>query len=431
MQYINPYELLNVENNIPQNPLVKQEDKEASKAQLALEIIEEHIANGITDLKGILHECAKKAGLEDVGDLPIGYKHLIERVFRNYNQNKAAGINNTIITKAQNKIKISDCNPDIISTIIRKQKAALFREIDLNREDNGIGSVDFRGMQLTKADCIKPIDDLDDENKNDFHLFIYQNKMLNDFLTDGDLTFFNNYKVESIYKLPAFIDFISPFFAEQYNRKLCEYFEKWNKSEVSKILSICPVVNSEFIDRCYSNVHLFLRSLENDINKQQEEVAENNNVINSASLSIDPSLINLLPSLHFQNIRNKIGGSIKSLAVVINNIGIDKPDDEAIKWLKVSFHMIAMAKEIDCTGVDEMRIRDNYFILKNNFDNVQERIEEEKRKNEYKISPSISSNIQRISSNVKELESQRNGNDNLTEYKTNAKNLYSLFQELF
>jgi len=49
---------------------------------------------------------------------------------------------------------------NITAEKIRKAKTALFREIDLNRnEKNDIGFIEYRQMHLTKADCIKPLDD--------------------------------------------------------------------------------------------------------------------------------------------------------------------------------------------------------------------------------------------------------------------------------
>lgn len=279
---------------------------------------------------------------------------------------------------------------DIDSICIKKAKTALFRQIDLNfNENNSIGFVEYRGLHLTKEDCKKIIDDLDDRNKKEFHYFIYQNKPLNDFLSTGNISFFDNYTIESIYKLLAFINFVSPFFLEQYNKKLSEYFEKWDLNKVTKILSVSPLVNIESIDKCYSKVRLFLRGIIDKINHLREEIVDDNELINSDSFeetcylitkSINTKLINLLPYEQFQSIRNSLGNSIQHLAVIVHNIENDKSDNDKTKNLSQCFHLVEAAKEIDCSGLVEKQIRDSYFIQKKHSESQQAIIDLEKKK---------------------------------------------------
>ena len=279
---------------------------------------------------------------------------------------------------------------DIDSVNIRKVKTALFRQIDLNiNENNSSGYVEYRGTHLTKEDCKKIIDDLDDKNKKEFHYFIYQNKPLNDFLSTGSLSFFDNYTIESIYKLSAFIDFISPFFLEQYNKKLSEYFEKWNISIATKILSISPLVNAESLDKCYSKVRLFLRGIIDKINHLREEIVDDNELLDSNSFeviyalitkSINTNLINLLPNLQFQGLRNTLGGSIQHLAVIVHNIEYNKSDNNNTKNLSRCFHLVEIAREINCTGLEEKQIRDSYFIQKKHSEDQQAIVALEKKK---------------------------------------------------
>ena len=279
---------------------------------------------------------------------------------------------------------------DIDSVTIRQAKTALFRQIDLSINDNSSrGYIEYRGTYLTKEDCKKVIDDLDDKNKKEFHSFIYQNKSLNDFLTNGSLTFFDNYTIESIYKYSAFIDFISPFFSEQYNKKASEYFEKWHTINATKILSISPLVNAAYIDKCYSKVRLFLRGIIENIIELKKEIEDDNELINSDSFkviytlitkSINTQLINLLPHVQFQSIRNTLGGSIQQLAVTVHNIEYDKSDTDITKNLSHCFHLVEVAKEIDCTGLEEKQIRDSYFIQKKHSESQQSIIELEKKK---------------------------------------------------
>ena len=279
---------------------------------------------------------------------------------------------------------------DIDSAKIRKAKTALYHQIDLTiSENNSIGHIDYRGIHLTKADCIKTIDDLDDKNKKEFHFFIYQNKTLNDFLCSGNISFFDNYKIESIYSLPEFIDFISPYFSEQYNKRLSDYFEKWNISSTTKMLSISPLVNTEYLDKSYNNVRVFIRTIIDEIKDLREGIEKDEELINSDSFddvyslitkSINSKLVNLLPHAQFQSLRNTLGNTIQYLAVIVHNIEYDKRDNDNTKNLLHCFHIIEVAKEIECTGLEEKKVRDNYYILKKNLENLQARIEVEKKR---------------------------------------------------
>ena len=115
---------------------------------------------------------------------------------------------------------------EIDSKAIIKEKKKLLQEIELSDTD----SIIYSGIDVTKADCIRAIDDIDDKNKREFHFFIYQNKPLNNFLTNSSMLFFDRYQAESIYKLPEFLDFISPYFAIQYDKILSDSFNNQNTS---------------------------------------------------------------------------------------------------------------------------------------------------------------------------------------------------------
>lgn len=147
-----------------------------------------------------------------------------------------------------NPIELLNLDTDILSGVdsstIRKAKKTLLAEIELSDTDTVI----HNGIELTKSDCLRVIDDLDNKDKKDFHLFIYQNTDLNIFLTTGDLTFFKTYKTESIYKLPEFIDFISPYFSVQYAMGLSRNFKTNDFNNVKAILSIKPIVNESHFE---------------------------------------------------------------------------------------------------------------------------------------------------------------------------------------
>ena len=144
-----------------------------------------------------------------------------------------------------NPIELLNLDTDIPSGVdgltIRKAKKTLLAEIELSDTDTII----HNGIELTKSDCLRAIDDLDHKDKRDFHLFIFENSDLNHFLTSGDLNFFRTFKTESIYKLPDFIHFISPYFSVQYAKALSRNFKTNNFNNVKSLLSVKPIVNDK------------------------------------------------------------------------------------------------------------------------------------------------------------------------------------------
>ena len=94
----------------------------------------------------------------------------------------------------------------IDNEIVKKAKRKLFADIDLS--DNGV--FEYYGLQLTKGNCEKAIDELTNNDFKEFYLYLANNKPLNEFLASGKEAIFKNFKQDSIYKLPEFIKFISP-----------------------------------------------------------------------------------------------------------------------------------------------------------------------------------------------------------------------------
>ena len=119
----------------------------------------------------------------------------------------------------------------IDNSVIKKAKRKLFAEIDLS--DNG--HFDYKGISLTKTDCEKVIDDLENNNALEFYSHLSSNKLLNDFLVNGNDKLFTSFKQESIYKLPEFIKFISPFFAPKFDKAILKAFADADEEKLRSI----------------------------------------------------------------------------------------------------------------------------------------------------------------------------------------------------
>ena len=182
-----------------------------------------------------------------------------------------------------NPFNLLDLNIDnlsaIDSSIIKRAKKTLLAEIELN----GTDTITHNGIEITRSDFLRAIDELDDNDKKEFHFFIYENIDLNRFLTSCDLNFFKSFKIESIYKMPAFIDFISPYFTYQYEKLLSRNFKDGNLANVKLLLSIKPIVNETHFENCYKSTYSVIKETENeiiqittDVNNKRSHFIENN-----------------------------------------------------------------------------------------------------------------------------------------------------------
>lgn len=253
---------------------------------------------------------------------------------------------------------------DIDSKTVLKEKKKLLQEIELSDGD----SIEHNGFRLTKSDCLKAVDDLDDKNKREFHFFIFQNKSLNDFLSKGSLMFFERYQIESIYKLPEFLDFISLYFATQYDKILTDNFKKKNIKAVSKILSVKPITNELLFESCYKGTYSLIKNLDTEINSITKEVEvkqslfiKNNfqglDTLIKEKIYID--IINLLPA-YFQSLRNQLAQSIRNLARDINN--------EPYNLYEPAYKIIEIANDFSTDGLIRQTIIKGYYTIKKNYE---------------------------------------------------------------
>ena len=267
-----------------------------------------------------------------------------------------------------NPIELLNLDADLPSGFdgltIRKAKKTLLAEIELSDTDTTI----HNGIELTKSDCIRAIDDLDNKDKKDFHLFIFQIKDLNNFLSNGDLAFFHNYKVESIYKLAEFIDFISPYFAQQYEKLLSKNYKRNQLNNVRQLLSVKPIVSEAYIEECYKSTYAVVKEIEKEIIQQTKEIEnkKSSHIENDfedlpdlLNKKVNVELLNLLPA-YFQSLRNQFAQSIRNLARDLNN--------DPYSEYKPAFRLIEIANNISTDGLIKQTITKGYYTIKKNYE---------------------------------------------------------------
>lgn len=244
----------------------------------------------------------------------------------------------------------------IDDTVIKRAKKATLAEIDLSDD----GFFHYQGRQLTRSDCERVIDELEDRDKLEFYHFIANYPALNKFLINGDESFFTGFRHESIYKLPAFVKFISPYFAAAYDSALWKAWQQYTRP-MNHIIAVDPIVVSEDVDNAY-------RSLRNDLNRKIEDIRELYTKVEDleqevnlkaiaaqADISLDRDRLNTLPA-YFQDLRNAMVLATRKLAIQINNIRGDAA---------IGKQLIATLQGVQADGVaKEKLVKDVEMFLK-------------------------------------------------------------------
>lgn len=279
---------------------------------------------------------------------------------------------------------------------IKKAKRKLFADIDLS--DNGL--FEYYGLQLTKGDCEKVIDELTNNDLKEFYLYLASNKKLNNFLVNGNDAVFINFKQDSIFKVPEFVKFISPYFAPKFDKAFLNAFENEDVEQTKSILKTSFLISQ-------SDINLAYKSVSNNIQNRIDEIAEiKKDIKNKESLydedDIDevvdlvvenfPSdILNCLPN-YFQSQILKIANEINYLNVVI----WDNFDNT-----QVCNDLLEHVLTLNIGGLNKPTFEKNYLIVKK---------KNEERKAEEKFSPIL----KKYASFIIEIKSKIDGVKNKT-----------------
>lgn len=254
---------------------------------------------------------------------------------------------------------------------IKKAKKRLFAEIDLSDE----GLFYYNGYQLTKSDCELAIEDLNNKDKKEYYYQLANGlKPLNDYLVTGGDQFFSHFKQESIYRLPDFINFINPFFAENFSRSLLRAFKENNPNQISAILRDQVLFGTQSVNIAYKGVSAEIQDrieMIEGIRKEIESKESNytdftvKETLGIVKEKFPINILNLLPS-YFQSQINKIADDINFLgkAILENFYNTQAPLDLLIYLLQLNIE-----------SVHRPVFEENLKIIKEKND---ERIEQEK-----------------------------------------------------
>jgi hypothetical protein len=246
----------------------------------------------------------------------------------------------------------------IDSNCIRQAKRRLFAEIDLS--DDGI--LKYGGSKVTRTDAERRINELDDKERIEFYHFVANYYEFNNFLISGDKSFFSSYREESIFKLQSFVSFISPFFAEQYDRVSFQAFQNDKINSFKRIITVLPIVTVGDKDKAYKSIAYAIKQKIKEIDvlalsiKNHSSPYDENNlheISDWVDSLVNVDILNLLPS-YFQSMRNQTAMSLRHLSVYINNY---------LKNSTLALDIINYALTLNIDGLVEQRITEDYHKI--------------------------------------------------------------------
>lgn len=250
---------------------------------------------------------------------------------------------------------------------IKKAKRRKLAEFDLSDD----GMIEVGNQKVTKSDFIRVTDELDSNDKAEFYLFVKNNPRLNAFLTNGDTSFFTNYRQESIYSDADFVNFISPYFAQQYNKVLLEAYQNDNIPLLKRIVANPPLVNSRDTEKAYKGLSQFLKTIEEELHEIRTEIDNEESYYDEDTVDeLDADLrekanndaINILPS-YFQAQRNEIAQKVRNISVAVFN-GINNAE--------VAFQIVSYSLEFNTNNLTKQKLQKDYEQIKEIYENRKE-----------------------------------------------------------
>ena len=265
-------------------------------------------------------------------------------------------------------LELKDIDANLIDTnAIRKAKRKLFAEIDLS--DDGL--LAYYDQKLTKSDCERAIYELDDSNKFEFYYQLATNLFLNSFLANGNIEFLKRPKQESIYKLPAFINFVSPFFTKKIDLLLLKAFQNNDLELLSSIIRFDYFIVKQDLHNAYRSLSneiesriIEIDSLTTKIKEGESSFTDENieSVLKIIQDKFPIELLNKLPQ-YFQSQINKIASSINYLQLNIWN-----EFDTTLVSLRLLEHLLSLNIE----SLKKPTFEKNFEIVKKSHEKKKE-----------------------------------------------------------
>lgn len=245
---------------------------------------------------------------------------------------------------------------------IKKAKRRLIADIELSEN----GHYTYKGESITKSDCERAIDELETPEKKEFYSYLTTNKALNEYLASGEEQLFNHFHHDSIFKLPEFIKFISPYFTPRFERSLLDAFNNLDTELLTLILRTQILVSKSDINTAFRAISNEVENRIKEIDVIKDEIKEGESTYDESDVSdvieliednFPPEILNPLP-VYFQSQINKIATSINYLGLAIWN---------EFTMAEVPMKLVEHLLKLNVESVSKPIYEKNYAIYKEKY----------------------------------------------------------------
>lgn len=257
----------------------------------------------------------------------------------------------------------------IDSETLKKAKRRLFADIDLSDD----GHFNYYGLQLSKGDCDRAIDELSNNDLKEFYLYLTSNKKLNEFLVNGNEHVFHSFKQDSIFRLPDFINFISPYYAPQFDKVLSSVFQVKDVELLQAILKTSFLISQHNVNTAYKSVSNILQRRITDINEIRSDIKNEESIYDDEDVHEVVDLVkNYFPTELLNSLPNYFQSQILKIANEINYLNVEIWGN--FDNTQVCQDLLEHILTLNIDGLNKPTFQKNYEIVKRE---NQERIEEE------------------------------------------------------
>lgn len=246
---------------------------------------------------------------------------------------------------------------DFEEKFLRRTRRRIIAEADLE------GTLRFNKTDLSKNEIAAILDELDNEDRFENHRLIFENKLLLNFLTNGDAEIFDLEYEYDLYDYFTDFDLIAQPFAAQFNKLFAKAFKEndaWQIEQMNRFLMFFE--DDKHLHTCFKTVEKSLASL---IEKYEELLSEVKNedfdaddvetLPDEINEDIDSETLNALPD-YFKLKRDRLAEAIDQIAVnLYNNYG----------ETEIAFDLSEIADEINAEALTEKRVKHNKGVFQN------------------------------------------------------------------
>jgi len=217
--------------------------------------------------------------------------------------------------------KIFNLSVDATESQIQEEKQRILERLKHYKPTD---KVHISTAQLEKSTVLELLKDVGNYQSRQYHIAIYEDKKLLNFLEYGHLNYFRNPTDYPKIRDSAFAEFIALYFGYQYSETLLQAIKTQDEETLSLLSSDSLPMMEDFEEQCFQHANYYVGETIKELKQLQKKeellyMSERELVSYLPNKKIE--LYNMLPD-YFSSVRNLIGNEIYALSVVlINNYG--------------------------------------------------------------------------------------------------------------